>query len=260
MIDIGINLTSAQFDRDWEQVAVAARQAGVDQFIVTGTSIEDSVAASRMAKHLKQWCTSGVHPHNASQWRDDTYAELMELHRAPDVVAVGECGLDFNRNFSTPSEQELAFEQQIQLALVLDKPLFLHCRDAHQRFAALLMPYKDRLRAVVHCFTGTHDELLSCLDMGFYIGITGWICDERRGQELRKLVPEIPLERLLLETDGPYLLPRNLQPLPKNRRNEPKYLPHIASEVASLYGLTISEIDKVTSENARNLFKLNPKQ
>ena len=256
MIDIGVNLTSSQFQQDWQQVTLNAQQAGVSQLIVTGTSVADSKAAVALATQLTQFCTAGVHPHNASQWRDDTYTELKQMHLASQVVAVGECGLDFNRNFSTPSEQEWAFEQQIQLALELDKPLFLHCREAHQRFVALLSPHVPTLRGVVHCFTGTRDELLSCVEMGFYIGITGWICDERRSQELRALVPEIPLDRLLLETDGPYLLPRNLQPKPKSRRNEPKYLPHIANEIASLYELSVNEIDKITSENAQKLFKL----
>ncbi len=144
------------------------------------------------------------------------------LAKTPEVVAIGECGLDFNRNFSTPEEQEKAFTAQLALAAELEMPVFMHCRDAHERFLALLDPWLEKLPgAVLHCFTGSRQEALDCLERGLYLGITGWVCDERRGLELRELLPVIPADRLLLETDAPYLLPRDMKPKPASRRNEP---------------------------------------
>lgn len=117
-----------------------------------------------------------------------TAAAVYELAREPEVVAIGECGLDFNRNFSTPQEQEAAFSAQLALAAELSMPVFLHCRDAHDRFLALLTPWLDKLPgAVVHCFTGSREEMRECVELGLFIGITGWVCDERRGLELRAL-------------------------------------------------------------------------
>ena len=148
------------------------------------------------------------------------------------MVAIGECGLDFNRNFSAHEQQEYAFDAQLALAAELQMPVFLHCRDAHERFVAVLKPRIARLPgAVVHCFTGTADELAECPDMGLSVGITGWVCDERRGMTLRELLPQIPADRLLLETDAP-LLPRDMRPRPTSRRNEPCFLPHIVQQVA----------------------------
>lgn len=152
----------------------------------------------------------------------ETAATLRRLAENDRVVAIGECGLDFNRNFSAPEQQEYAFNAQLALAAELSLPVYLHCREAHERFIAILAPWLPQLPAsVLHCFTGTREELEACLAMGLSIGITGWVCDERRGQALRELMPLIPAERLLLETDAPWLLPRDMHPRPASRRNEP---------------------------------------
>ncbi len=261
MFEIGLNLTSNQFDKDRDAVVERAKQAGLTGMLITGTSLEESQQAQAMAADHQGFCwsTAGVHPHRASSWNAEVEQAIRTLAAAPNVVAIGECGLDFNRNFSTPEEQEAAFSAQLLLAAELELPVFLHCRDAHQRFAALLEPWLPRLPgAVVHCFTGTRQELAHYLSLGLSIGITGWVCDERRGLELREMLPLIPLERLLLETDAPYLLPRDMENKPKNRRNEPSFLPHIVKQVAQWRGKgeEANWLAKTTDDNARRLFKL----
>ena len=259
MFDIGVNLTSSQFAKDGPAVVDRARGAGVTGLLITGTDLQESQAACELAQQHPGYCwsTAGVHPHQASSWNEQVAERLRELVSQPQVVAMGECGLDFNRNFSTPEQQERAFSAQLALAAELEMPVFLHCRDAHARFAALLTPWLDKLpAAVVHCFTGTAEELESCLSLGLSIGITGWVCDERRGLELRALLPQIPADRLLLETDAPYLLPRDLHPKPASRRNEPCFLPHIVRQVATWRQEDPEWLGQKTDENARRLFRL----
>jgi TatD DNase family protein len=202
--------------------------------------------------------TAGVHPHHARECGEDTIPALRELAKHPCVAALGECGLDFNRNYSPHPDQEKWFAAQLELACELGKPLFLHSRDAHPRFAQILRAHRERLpRAVAHCFTGGSDELRANLDLGLYIGITGWICDERRGRHLVELVREIPPDRLLVETDAPYLTPRDLHPEPRARRNEPAFLPHIVRAVARALGRPAEEVAAETARNARVFFGLS---
>lgn len=259
MFDIGVNLTSSQFAKDCSQVVSRAKTAAVTGMLITGTDIEESQAALELALAYPGYCwsTAGVHPHQASRWQIDVEQQIRSLAANAAVVAIGECGLDFNRNFSTPAEQEIAFTAQLALAAELELPVFLHCRDAHERFISLLAPWLDKLpAAVVHCFTGTADELDSCLALGLSIGITGWVCDERRGLELRALLPRIPVQQLLLETDAPYLLPRDLHPKPASRRNEPCFLPHIVQQVAVWRQENPKWLGQKTDENARRIFRL----
>ncbi|WP_048696658.1 3'-5' ssDNA/RNA exonuclease TatD [Erwinia piriflorinigrans] len=259
MFDIGVNLTSTQFAKDREKVVKRAREAGVSGMLITGTNALESQQALSLARQHPDYCwsTAGVHPHHASEWSGETAATLRRLAESPHVVAIGECGLDFNRNFSEPEQQAYAFNAQLALAAELSLPVFLHCREAHERFISILKPWMPRLKAaVLHCFTGTRAELQSCLAEGLSIGITGWICDERRGQELRELMPLIPADRLLLETDAPWLLPRDMRPRPASRRNEPCFLPHIVQQVALLRGVDADELAAQTALNARKLFNL----
>jgi TatD DNase family protein len=182
---------------------------------------------------------------------------LIELAADPLVAAIGETGLDYHRNFSAPREQRLAFERQVQLACRLGKPLFLHERDAHGDFLAVLREHRSALpAAVLHCFTGTAAQLEACLEFGLHIGITGWICDERRGLHLRDLVHRVPQGRLMIETDGPYLLPRDLDPKPASRRNEPMYLPHIARVIADCRKESLAELAAHTTATAQQFFDL----
>ncbi|MGA7986114.1 MAG: TatD family hydrolase, partial [Burkholderiales bacterium] len=201
------------------------------------------------------WATAGVHPHHARDCDGATIPALREIAAHPRVVAIGECGLDYNRNYSPHPDQERWFVAQLELGIELGKPLFLHSRDAHPRFAEIVRSFKLK-NAVAHCFTGERDELHAYLKLGLYIGITGWICDERRGRHLLSLVREIPADRLLLETDSPYLTPRDMQPQPKARRNEPAFLPHVLRAVAHALGRPQEEVADQTARNARALFGL----
>lgn len=255
MFDIGVNLTSSQFAKDSDEVIARARVAGVKGMLLIGTNGQQSQQAQRLAQRFQCWSTAGVHPHDSSSWTPELSGILRGLARMPEVVAIGECGLDFNRNFSTPDKQEWAFTAQLALAAELSLPVFLHCRDAHPRFLALLDPWLEKLPgAVLHCFTGTRDEMQDCLDRGLYLGITGWVCDERRGQELRELLPLIPAQRLLIETDAPYLLARDLSTKPASRRNEPALLGHILERIAGLRGEEVQWLEEVTDNNVRALF------
>ncbi|WP_130833226.1 3'-5' ssDNA/RNA exonuclease TatD [[Erwinia] mediterraneensis] len=259
MFDIGVNLTSTQFARDREQVIVRAREAGVTGMLITGTNALESSQAQRLAERHPGYCwsTAGVHPHHASEWSTETASTLRRLAESPQVVAIGECGLDFNRNFSAHDQQEYAFDAQLALAAELNMPVFLHCREAHDRLVAVLEPWLPRLPgAVVHCFTGTREELEACLALGLSVGITGWVCDERRGLALREMLPLIPADRLLLETDAPWLLPRDMRPRPTSRRNEPCFLPHIVQQVAHWRGETVESLAASADSNARRLFGL----
>ena len=257
LVDIGANLTHASFSSDINEVLGRARAAGVARMIVTGTTIQESYAALALSKsHEGIFSTAGVHPHHARDCNADTIPALRKIAQHPRVVAIGECGLDFNRNYSPHPDQEKWFVAQLHLGIELGKPLFLHSRDAFPRFAEILKSEKPQ-KAVAHCFTGEREELHAYLDLGLYIGITGWICDERRGRHLLELVREIPGDRLLLETDSPYLTPRDMKPQPKSRRNEPAFLPHIARTVARALGRPVEEVAAETTRNAVEFFGLN---
>ena len=252
LVDIGANLTHPAFREDLPQVLERARGAGVSTIIVTGTTLEES----RKALELGFYATAGVHPHHARDCSAEMISSIKDLAGHPHVVAIGECGLDFNRSYSPHPDQEKCFIAQIELGLGLGKPLFLHSRDAHPRFAEILKSNSVR-KGVAHCFTGEREELRAYLDLGLHIGITGWICDERRGRHLLELVREIPRDRLLLETDAPYLTPRDMRPQPKARRNEPAFLPHILKTVARALGRPAEEIAAEAASNARKLFQID---
>jgi TatD DNase family protein len=259
LIDIGANLTHDSFDDDRAEVLARAAAAGVPRIIVTGTSVTSSVQAAALADTYpgRLYATAGVHPHHAATFDEHTSQALRALLATPACVAVGECGLDFFRDYSPRPLQRKAFEAQLELAIETRKPVFLHQRDAHEEFVATLTPLRPRLvGGVAHCFTGGPNELTAYLDLGLYIGVTGWVCDERRGNELRAALPRIPLDRLLVETDAPYLLPRDLQPKPATRRNEPSYLMHIVERVAAGIGVSAAKIADASTANAERLFGL----
>lgn len=259
MIDVGLNLTSKQFLKDRDAVVERAIAAGVTHMVLTGTSLASSEEAAALAAVRESLlsATAGVHPHGAKDCDASTLAAVRQLASRPEVVAVGECGLDFDRDFSPRPDQERVFAAQLELAAELKMPVFLHERAAHERFMAILREHAPGLPGfVVHCFTGTGDELDAYLELGAHIGITGWICDERRGTALRAMVGRIPIERLMLETDAPYLLPRDLPNKPKKRRNEPAFLPHICEAVARHRGDPADEVAAGTTKTARAFFRL----
>ncbi len=259
LIDIGANLGHESFREDFDAVLQRARDHGVAEIVVTGASAGGSRAALELARSHPGFlhATAGVHPHHAHDYDDATDTLLRELCQAPEVKAVGETGLDYFRDLSPRAAQIAVFERQLDIAIDCGKPLFLHQRDAHADFLACMDNVRGRIgEAVVHCFTGEREELLAYLDRGFFIGITGWICDERRGAHLRELVALIPTDRLMIETDAPYLLPRDLKPKPSHRRNEPMYLAHVCAAVAAARGESTAVTAALTTANARAFFRL----
>jgi TatD DNase family protein len=259
LIDIGCNLTHDSFDSDRSAVLDRAREAGVVQMIVTGASDEGSHAALSLARNHPQllFATAGVHPHRASDYTAETDQRLRNLTLQQEVVAVGETGLDYFRDFSPRDVQRDVFRQQLAIGKDTGLPLFLHMRDAHEDFHAILSETRDRLTdIVVHCFTGSQQELHDYLDLDCHIGITGWICDERRGTHMKGFLQDIPADRLMIETDAPYLKPRNLKPRVKSHRNEPRWLPWILGTLAAVRGEHPEVLAKKTTANARRFFRI----
>ena len=263
LIDIGVNLTNSSFHDQQAAIVERAIEAGVVQMVLTGTSLAVSEQTLELCHQLDAdgqhlFATAGVHPHDAKTWDAESDRQLRQLLGEPRVRAVGECGLDFNRDFSPRPLQEKALQAQLALAAELRLPVFLHERDASERLLAILKDYRDHLpAAVVHCFTGEREALFAYLDMDLHIGITGWICDERRGTHLHPLVGNIPQGRLMLESDAPYLLPRSLRPKPKNGRNEPAFLPEVLREVALHRGESVDATAAHTTATARSFFQLS---
>lgn len=256
MIDIGANLTDRSFAEDLGQVLDRASGAGVEKILVTGTSMGTSSAALNLANGDERlYSTAGVHPHDARNTTDHWLDQLREIATASKVLAIGETGLDFNRNYSPPEVQRTVFSEQIRLAAECGLPLFVHDRDSEGETFELLERHGANVPGVViHCFTGTESELNAYLNAGFYIGITGWVCDERRGLPLRQMVGAVPDDRLLIETDAPYLLPRTIRPKPRSRRNEPAFLSWVADELAGLRDTAVAELRAMTTANAQRLF------
>lgn len=261
LADIGVNLGDKRFAADRDAVLARAREAGVALQVITGTSVDGSAAALALAaEHPDLYCTAGIHPHHASEFSAGALNDLRQLAGNDKVRAIGEAGLDFNRDFSPRPMQEKAFSEQLALAAELGLPVFLHQRDAHQRFLPILREQRDRLcDVVVHCFTGTREELFDCLDLDCHIGITGWVCDERRGLELQRIVANIPLPKLLIETDAPWLLPRNMnQKPPVSGRNEPSLLPWVVTQLSLSMNRDSDEIAQASWQNALRFFRIEP--
>ena len=258
MIDIGVNLANAAFDDDRGAVLERAWGAGIDALVATGTSVADSRAALALARqHDRVFATAGVHPHDAGAVRSGWREQIAELAANSEVVAIGETGLDYYRNYSSRAEQRQVFQSQVELAVETGLPLFVHDRESKGETRAVLADHRDELTAcVIHCFTGTEAELDGYLADGYSIGVTGWICDERRGDALAALAPRIPAERLMIETDAPYLLPRTIVPKPRSRRNEPAHLPWVARRLAACRGEDPAALQRRTHDNAARFFRL----
>ena len=262
LIDIAVNLTHPSLTVQAEALLERAYAAGVCQLVLTGTSLNESEASLALCRQLdssgqRLFSTAGVHPHDASSWNGASSRTLKALLAEPQVRAVGECGLDFDRDFSPRPAQEKALEEQLALAVELQMPVFLHEREASQRLLEILRDYRDRLpAAVVHCFTGERSALYAYLDLDLHIGITGWVCDERRGTHLHPLLRDIPAGRLMLESDAPYLLPRSLRPKPKSGHNEPAFLTEVLREVALHRGESQEALAAHSTACARAFFGL----
>jgi TatD DNase family protein len=262
-IDIAVNFSNSRFDKDRREVLQRARDAGVEKLILTGTSVSESEAVVELCNEFGEgfpnmlYATAGIHPHDAKALNKESMDILKGLAANPCVVAIGEMGLDFNRNFSTPAQQEKAFEAQLELAAELQLPVFLHERDAADRQLQILRSYRDHLvDAVTHCFTGTREALYGYLDLDMHIGITGWVCDDKRGIELQGLVADIPLQRLMVETDAPYLLPKTMPEPPKGKRNEPAFLPWVINKIAEQRNESPEQLAQQTADNTIRFFRL----
>jgi TatD DNase family protein len=257
LFDIACNFSSDRFEKDLNKVIKRAKDNNVTKFLLVSASLKDAEKVNKIYQDNKDSCflTIGAHPHHANEFNSSSPSEMKRLIDEYKPHSVGETGLDFFRNISSYEEQLFAFEEQIRIAIETNLPLFLHQRDAHDDFMKIISKYKNDIsKAVVHCFTGTQEELDDYLELGFHIGLTGWICDERRNIDLRKSLKNIPLDKLMIETDCPYLIPRNLSDKPKNNRNEPAYLPHIANEIALLINLDKDKLIDITYKNSISFF------
>lgn len=272
MIDIGANLAHESFSADLDAVLERAWAAGLDQVLITGSCRSSNVRALSLCDRApgRLFATAGVHPHHASEWEDRVDGDLIRrLAADARLVSLGECGLDYHRDLSPRQTQRRVFAAQLTLAAELGKPVFLHQRSAHDDFLPILREFRPHLvNACVHCFTDTQAAMEAYIALDCYVGITGWVCDARRGQPLRDVVPHIPIDRLLIETDAPYLLPHTLprgqrpgqrqsdKPGIDGRRNEPGYLPWVARSLAELRGVSEAELVAQTVANTRRCFAL----
>jgi TatD DNase family protein len=260
-IDIGINLTNKQFHNDIDTIVQNALDADVSKMILTGTSIKNSELSSKIAQQYPGvlYATAGIHPHDAKNFDEQSISKLKILLKQAHIISVGECGLDFDRDFSPRPIQEQCYKAQLELSIEVQKPLFLHERAAFERFMAITNEYLPQLpKAVVHCFTGSLTEAKSYLDKGFYLGFTGAISDSNRFAHLKEVLQYIPLDRMLIETDAPFMLPKNVpkQTLTKyhERRNEPAFLPFVAGTIAQFKGISRNTVAEASSKNAKDFF------
>ena len=251
-IDIGVNLFDRQYKNKENKIVEDAYKDDIG-LILTGSSIKSSILASDYTKNKDSiYCTVGVHPHAAKTCNEHTLNTLKKLAESnSNVVAIGECGLDYDRMFSPKNTQLEWFEKQIYLAEELNLPLFLHERSASDDFYKIMRQHKEICRfSVIHCFTGTKETALRYLNLGCFIGITGWICDDRRNKDLLEAIRIIPIERMMIETDAPYLAPKNIQNL--ERINVPQNIKYVAEKIAEIRNI---EYDLLVDQMYYNTIK-----
>ncbi|MEE5991744.1 MAG: TatD family hydrolase [Oscillospiraceae bacterium] len=252
--DIGLNLFCRQFHNP-EHILQEAEENGVC-CILTGSDMKENEKVNAFIPNHDVYGTCGIHPHNADSATQADFVRMKEIHQNnPKIVAVGECGLDYDRMFSTKENQIRCLEKHIVMAEELDKPMFLHERSASEDFIKRFKKHPEICKkSVVHCFTGDRKTLEAYLEMGFFIGITGWICDDRRAGDLREAVKVLPLERVLLETDAPYLTPKNVNGL--SRVNVPQNIRYVAEELAKHMHVSVEELTAHAKDNTETLFQL----
>ena len=251
LIDTHCHLDFPEFDHDRDEVIRRAKDNDISHIINIGSSLKGSKRSIELAaKDNSIYATVGIHPHEADSADDYTLNELEGLMSSDKVVAVGEIGLDYYRNFSGHSNQKKLFLTLIKLAKRFDLPIVVHSRQAEEEILEILkeaMPIK----AVVHCFSGDEVFLKECLDLGFFISFTCNIT-YKKSDRLKSLVSLTPVERLFLETDAPFLPPEGF----RGKRNEPAYVRYLAQEIASIKGMSVEEVSRITTANAREFFKL----
>jgi TatD DNase family protein len=250
LIDTHAHLDMEAFQKDLPEVLARAGESEVTDIISIGIDLPSSAKALELAgKYDFIYATVGYHPHNAEAVDLGTLRDLADLASAPKVVAWGEIGLDFFRRHSSPESQIEAFERQLDLAGELGLPVIIHDRDAHEQIYEILR--KRNLTGVIHCFSGDYTLAGMFLDLGYYLSIPGTVT-YKKADLVREVAAKIPLDRLLVETDAPFLAPVPY----RGKRNEPAFVKHTAQEIARLREMDLQELGRSTSENARNLFKL----
>ena len=254
--DIGANLTHESFKKDLDMVIKEAKLNKVKKICITSTTVEDTKISLKISEKEQDFfiTTCGIHPHYADTFKESNIKEIKQLSEHTSVKAIGETGLDFNRNFSKKENQILCFKSQIEIAQELNLNLFLHQRDAHKDFMNCFNNVDLKVNAVVHCFTEDKEKFYEYLDRGFWIGFTGWICDPVRGKHMIDLISNMPLDRIMIETDSPYLMPKNLKI--KGRRNEPKFIVEVAKRIAILQNKSLEDISQIFFENSLKFFDL----
>jgi len=261
LVDICVNLSDGVFSGQEKIIVQEANSNNVSKMVLVGNNLASSKKVAVLAKKFNFVSTAGYHPHNAKEWTKGSYQSLIEVAESNYVKAIGECGLDFNRNFSPPETQNKVFLNHIALAKETNLPMFVHERDAfHQMHSVLKKNMGECRNIVVHCFTGTKNALIDYLDLGLYIGLTGWICDDRRGKHLRDFIDIIPDDKLLIETDSPYLSPYISSKKPKitsemKHLNQPAYLVEVAKDVAKYRNQSYDYICEITYQNYLNFFE-----
>ncbi len=251
LTDSHAHLEMREFDRDRDDVVRRAAAAGVKRIVTVGTTLaECEKAAAVAAAYPSVYAAIGIHPHEVKGIRKDTYDRLRKIAATGKIVAYGEIGLDFFRNISPPDIQVTRFGEQLELAKELALPIIIHDREAHKETVAMLR--KSGIgRGIIHCFSGDYVMARECLDLGFYISVPGTVTFPK-SERLREIVAKVPLDRLLVETDCPYLTP-----VPhRGKRNEPAYVTHTARKVAEVKKISLEETARVTSDNAARVFGL----
>lgn len=263
MFDVCVNIHSEQFDKDRFAILERAKEAQVTHIALIGSCLESTKTSIELCRKLHipteemRYITSvGIHPHHAKDFTTHMWEEMTRLADDPFVKAIGECGLDYNRNFSTPAEQRLCFIEHIHLAKKMGKPLFLHQRDAITDFLAIIDDHATQIPKLVHCFTDGIETVEALVERGCYIGITGWIADDRRNASVQEAIHKIPLDRLVIETDAPWLIPRNMPRHRKIGRNEPSFLPYVVDSISQCLDIPSETIIEQSTKNARNFFAI----
>lgn len=251
LVDTHCHLDFPEFDKDRDEVAQRAKNEGVDYIINIGSGLAASEKALELARRYDFiYATVGIHPHQADKFDDKAKTRIEELLKKDKVVAIGETGLDYYKNYSQTENQKILFAYLVKLAVGSGLPLVIHNRQAEADTLKILKEAHP-VKAVVHCFSGDADFLRECLDLGFLISFT---CNltYKKAQELRTLAKSTPLERLMLETDAPFLPPEGL----RGQRNEPRYVKFLAEEIARIKEIDLEEVAKVTTQNAKKFFNL----
>lgn len=252
MFDTHVNLHGETYAEDLEEVLGRARAAGVSRFLAICDRFDNFPAILAIAEaHDDIWCSVGVHPHHAKDFQGLTVEDLLRAARHPEVVAIGETGLDFHYGYSSEEDQLASLRKHIAVARETGLPLILHTREADDLMADVLEDeyVKGPFQPLLHCYTGGADLAQRALALGAYVSVSG-ILSFRSAKDVRSVIADIPMDRIILETDCPYLAPVPM----RGRRNEPAYLPHVAEALATLKEISKEEVERITDENALRLF------